>query len=157
MIAHLTLHRRLRWLGSSVLRMFTILSWDRHPEVEGDDICCCCSWKVRNNMMETARSSTHFWTDEQTQFMLNQLKELNILKFMDGRKTRNGELFKKVARKMEEAGFPRTPEQVRIRWKNVCQTRQWHKWSRSYVVPILRPLRRTPWEPTTGPSRTPRH
>ena len=61
----------------------------------------------------------HFWTDEQTQFMLNQLKELNILKFLDGRKTRNGDLFKKVARKMEEAGFPRTPEQVRIRWKNV--------------------------------------
>ncbi|XP_072253722.1 myb/SANT-like DNA-binding domain-containing protein 7 [Leuresthes tenuis] len=69
--------------------------------------------------MENARSSAHFWTYEQTQFMLNQLKDLNILKFMDGRKTRNEYLFIKVAQKMEEAGFPRTPKQVRIRWKNV--------------------------------------
>ena len=54
--------------------------------------------------------------------MLSQLKEMNILKFMDGRKTRNGELFKKVALKMVEASFPRTPEQVRIRWKNLKKT-----------------------------------
>ena len=51
--------------------------------------------------------------------MLHQLQELNILKFMDGRKTRNGDLFKKVAQKMKEAGFTRTPEQVRVRWKNL--------------------------------------
>ena len=72
-----------------------------------------------NNAMDNTRATTHFWTEEQTEFMLNVLKELNILKFMDGRKTRNGELFKKVALKMVEAGFPRTPEQIRSRWKNV--------------------------------------
>ncbi|TNN79268.1 Zinc finger protein with KRAB and SCAN domains 2 [Liparis tanakae] len=69
--------------------------------------------------MENMRAITHFWTEEQTTFMLNVLKELNILKFLDGRKTRNGELFKKVSLKMVEAGFHRTPEQIRIRWKNV--------------------------------------
>ena len=69
--------------------------------------------------MDNTRATTYFLTEEQTEFMLNVLKELNILKFMDGRKTRNGELFKKVALKMMEAGFPRTPEQIRIRWKNV--------------------------------------
>ena len=26
------------WIGSSVLRMLEIFSWDHHPEVEGDDI-----------------------------------------------------------------------------------------------------------------------
>jgi len=32
--------------------------------------------------MENTRATTHFWTEEQTEFMLNVLKELNILKFM---------------------------------------------------------------------------
>ncbi|TNN80401.1 hypothetical protein EYF80_009425 [Liparis tanakae] len=69
--------------------------------------------------MENTRATTHFWTEEQTECMLNILKELNILKFMDGRKTRNGGLFQKAALKMVKAGFPRTAEQIRIRWKNV--------------------------------------
>ncbi|XP_062376299.1 uncharacterized protein LOC134064396 [Sardina pilchardus] len=61
----------------------------------------------------------HFWSDEETEFMLCQLKALNILKYMDGRKTRNGNLFRKVAEHMEDAGFQRTSEQIRVRWKNV--------------------------------------
>ena len=39
-----------------------------------------------------ASAATHFWTDEETRFMLTQVQELNILKFMDGRKTRNADL-----------------------------------------------------------------
>ncbi|XP_056135260.1 uncharacterized protein LOC130111976 [Lampris incognitus] len=66
-------------------------------------------------------SRVHFWTDEETEYMLTQLKELNILKYMDGRKTRNGDLFKKVAEHMVGAGFKRTPEQVRVRWKHLKQ------------------------------------
>ncbi|KAM4570048.1 uncharacterized protein PAE49_009294 [Odontesthes bonariensis] len=69
--------------------------------------------------MEIARTNTHFWSEEQTRFMLTQLKELNIFKFMDGRKTKNRDIFKKVAQKLEEVGFPRTPKQVLIRWKNL--------------------------------------
>ena len=38
MIAHLTLDRRLQWLGSSVLRMLEFFPRDRQQEVEGDDI-----------------------------------------------------------------------------------------------------------------------
>ena len=34
----------------------------------------------------------------ETRFMLTQVQELNILKFMDGRKTRNADLFKKIAK-----------------------------------------------------------
>ena len=30
--------------------------------------------------------------------MLTQVQELNILKFMDGRKTKNADLFKKIAK-----------------------------------------------------------
>ncbi|XP_024132497.1 uncharacterized protein LOC112149189 [Oryzias melastigma] len=65
--------------------------------------------------------SLHFWTDEETEYMLGQLKEMNILKYMDGRKTRNGVLFRKVADQLEDAGFKRTPEQIRVRWKHLKQ------------------------------------
>lgn len=71
--------------------------------------------------MAKSTGKNHFWTDEETDFMLNQLKELNILKYMDGRKTRNADLFKKVAEQMDEGGFKRTPEQIRVRWKHVKQ------------------------------------
>ena len=53
--------------------------------------------------------------------MLTQVQDLNILKFMDGRKTRNAYLFKKMSVRMEDAGFVRTPEQIRIKWKNIRQ------------------------------------
>ncbi|XP_056452660.1 uncharacterized protein LOC130387538 [Gadus chalcogrammus] len=71
--------------------------------------------------MPLTKSSTHFWSDEESRFMLNQVKDLNILKFMDGRKTRNGYLFKRMSTRMAEAGFIRTPEQIRIKWKNIRQ------------------------------------
>ncbi|XP_051579612.1 fibronectin type 3 and ankyrin repeat domains 1 protein-like isoform X1 [Myxocyprinus asiaticus] len=66
--------------------------------------------------------SLYFWSDEETAFMLLQLKELDILKYIDGRKTRNGELFRKVAKKLEKAGFIRSPEQIRVRWKHLKQS-----------------------------------
>ncbi|XP_059204194.1 MICAL-like protein 1 isoform X2 [Centropristis striata] len=68
--------------------------------------------------MEAPRSA-HFWAEDESALMLTLLKERNILKYMDGRKTRNGNLFKKVAEQMREGGFSRTPEQVRIRWKHL--------------------------------------
>ncbi|XP_051502088.1 ankyrin repeat domain-containing protein 23-like isoform X1 [Myxocyprinus asiaticus] len=66
--------------------------------------------------------SLYFWSDEETAFMLLQLKELGILKYIDGRKTRNGELFRNVAKKLEKAGFIRSPEQIRVRWKHLKQS-----------------------------------
>ena len=66
--------------------------------------------------------SNHFWTDEETLFMLNQIKKLDILKFIDGRKHRNVHMFKKVSNKMVEAGFVRTVEQIRCRWKSLKQS-----------------------------------
>ena len=51
--------------------------------------------------------------------MLHQVQEFNILKFMDGRRTRNSNLFQKISSTMAEAGFVRTPEQFRIKWKNI--------------------------------------
>ncbi|XP_054629015.1 uncharacterized protein LOC129179603 isoform X1 [Dunckerocampus dactyliophorus] len=70
-------------------------------------------------MSSEGARGTHFWGEEEAVFLLQQLKELNILKCLDGRKTRNGEVFKKVAKKMENAGFIRTPEQIRVKWKRM--------------------------------------
>ncbi|KAK7907080.1 hypothetical protein WMY93_015692 [Mugilogobius chulae] len=69
--------------------------------------------------MTAAAKGTHYWTDEETAFMLTQLKELNILRCLDGRKKRNGEVFKRVAGELASAGYVRTAEQIRVRWKHV--------------------------------------
>ena len=69
--------------------------------------------------MASMKSATHFWTDEETPFMLHQVQELNISKCMDGRRTRNANLFQKISSRMAEAGFIRMPEQIRIKWKNI--------------------------------------
>ncbi|XP_061880025.1 zinc finger and SCAN domain-containing protein 20-like [Entelurus aequoreus] len=64
---------------------------------------------------------THFWSDEETIFLIHQLRESDILKYLDGRKTRNGKVFEKVANAMKNAGFRRSPEQIRVRWKRLKQ------------------------------------
>ena len=51
--------------------------------------------------------------------MLHQVQELSIFKCMDGRRTRNANLFPKMSLTRAEAGFIRMPEQIRIKWKNV--------------------------------------
>ena len=63
----------------------------------------------------------HFWSDRETIFMLDQMREMNILRYLDGRKNRNGDIFQKVSTKMREAGFVRTVEQIRCRWKSLKQ------------------------------------
>ena len=60
-----------------------------HPEVKGDVVRNSGVVAGKGQSIDTmASAATHFWTDEKTRFMLTQVQELNILKFMDGRKTR---------------------------------------------------------------------
>ncbi|XP_035289912.1 uncharacterized protein LOC118236024 isoform X1 [Anguilla anguilla] len=97
---------------------------------EPDVVCTLQSQTnmANSNIQRSVRSggainkSNHFWTDEETLFMLNQIKKLDILKFIDGRKHRNVHMFKKVSNKMVEAGFVRTVEQIRCRWKSLKQS-----------------------------------
>lgn len=58
-----------------------------------------------------------FWSERETMVMLRILEEMDIMKCLDGRKNRNGEIFKRVAERMGEEGYTRSPEQVRTRWK----------------------------------------
>ena len=53
--------------------------------------------------------------------MLAQMKEMDIMRFIDGRKHRNGDLFRMVGDRMRGAGFIRTVEQIRCRWKGLKQ------------------------------------
>ncbi|XP_029973164.1 uncharacterized protein LOC115406995 [Salarias fasciatus] len=39
--------------------------------------------------------------------------------FIDGRKCRDSEVYRKVSKKLREAGFIRTPDQIRHRWKTL--------------------------------------
>nr|XP_057926664.1 zinc finger and SCAN domain-containing protein 2-like isoform X2 [Doryrhamphus excisus] len=70
-------------------------------------------------MSSEGLGGTRFWGEEEAVFLLRQLKELNIFKWVNGRKIRNAEVFKKVAKKMEEAGFIRTFEQIKGKWKSM--------------------------------------
>ncbi|XP_061880718.1 zinc finger protein with KRAB and SCAN domains 2-like isoform X1 [Entelurus aequoreus] len=71
-------------------------------------------------MAQVGPRGTH-WGEDETVFLIQQLKDFNILRCLDGRKHRNGEVFTKVARELENAGFCRTPEQIRVKWKRMKQ------------------------------------
>ena len=47
-------------------------------------------------------------SEEETTVCLQIMKDLNIMQFIDGRTHRNGDIFKKVAERLKEAGFVRT-------------------------------------------------
>ena len=62
-------------------------------------------------MMKITEITNALLDGEETQFMLHKVQSFNILKFMDGRRTRNANLFQKMS--------STTPEQIRIKWKNL--------------------------------------
>lgn len=69
--------------------------------------------------MSSSRRSTHFWSEEETDFLLQTLKEMNIDRYTDGRKHRNSLIFRKVCARHREAGFARSCDQVKHRWKTL--------------------------------------
>ncbi|KAK2890636.1 hypothetical protein QQF64_006532 [Cirrhinus molitorella] len=69
--------------------------------------------------MSGGRRSTHFWSEEETDFLLQTLKEMNIDRYRDGRKHRNSLIFRKVCARHKEAGFARSCDQVKHRWKTL--------------------------------------
>jgi hypothetical protein len=101
-------------------------------------ICACVRWDCfstlnvslqhRNDRvrwcsldMVASGKSQHFWSENKILFMLNIIKEMDILKFLDGHKHRNGDVFNKVSAKMREGGFVRTVEQMSFCWKALKQ------------------------------------
>ncbi|KAA0709093.1 hypothetical protein E1301_Tti013707 [Triplophysa tibetana] len=67
----------------------------------------------------SSRKSRHFWGEEETDVLLQTLKEMNIDRYKDGRKRRNSLIFRKVCAKHKAMGFLRSCDQVKHRWKTL--------------------------------------
>ncbi|XP_056270518.1 pyrroline-5-carboxylate reductase 3 [Pseudoliparis swirei] len=57
------------------------------------------------------------WDVKETELFLDILKELDMKKCLDGRKVRNNKLFKVAHRRMTAAGYHRSVDQLKFRWK----------------------------------------
>ncbi|XP_062251082.1 pyrroline-5-carboxylate reductase 3 isoform X1 [Platichthys flesus] len=57
------------------------------------------------------------WDVRETELFLETLKELDMKKCLDGRKVRNNKLFKVAHRRMTAAGYHRSVDQLKFRWK----------------------------------------
>lgn len=57
------------------------------------------------------------WDVKETEIFLQILKELDMKNCLDGRKVRNSTLFKVAQRRMTAAGFDRSVDQLKFRWK----------------------------------------
>lgn len=57
------------------------------------------------------------WDVRETELLLEILKELDIANCLDGRKVRNNKLFKVAHRRMTAAGYHRSVDQLKFRWK----------------------------------------
>ena len=55
--------------------------------------------------MAKRKRTPHFWTEEETGHFIDTMKDMNIMAFVDGRKYRDGEIYKKVSEKLRKAGF----------------------------------------------------
>lgn len=69
----------------------------------------------KKNLAQNGQS-WHFWKDEDTEFFSRRLKEVDIMRRLDRRKCRTGDLFKAVADKLTDAGFVRMAEPARQRF-----------------------------------------
>ena len=57
------------------------------------------------------------WSEDETYFLIDLLKEARISEHLDGRKARTTEILQMVAHKFNEAGIRRTYDQIKNRWK----------------------------------------
>lgn len=59
------------------------------------------------------------WEVEETVLLLEILKELDIKNCLDGRKVRNTKLFRIAHRRLTAAGYHRSVDQLKFRWKSL--------------------------------------
>jgi len=67
--------------------------------------------------MEDSGIKKQNWDVKETELFLEILKELDMKKCLDGRKVRNNKLFKVAHRRMTAAGYHRSVDQLKFRWK----------------------------------------
>lgn len=67
--------------------------------------------------MEDSGFKKQNWDVGETELLLEILKELDIKNCLDGRKVRNTKLFRVAHRRMTAAGYHRSVDQLKFRWK----------------------------------------
>ncbi|RVE73671.1 hypothetical protein OJAV_G00033600 [Oryzias javanicus] len=67
--------------------------------------------------MEESGIKKQNWDVRETELFLEILKDLDMKKCLDGRKVRNNKLFKVAHRRMMAAGYHRSVDQLKFRWK----------------------------------------
>lgn len=67
-------------------------------------ICTCVKKKTTANIA-CRKSKIHFWSNEETSFLLNEMKTLNILHLLDGRKYSNGDPLQRLSGKFKLSNF----------------------------------------------------
>ncbi|XP_074524536.1 pyrroline-5-carboxylate reductase 3 isoform X1 [Halichoeres trimaculatus] len=67
--------------------------------------------------MEELGMKKQNWDVKETELFLEILKELDMEKCLDGRKVRNTKIFKVAHRRMTAAGYHRSVDQLKFRWK----------------------------------------
>lgn len=67
--------------------------------------------------MNESTNKKQNWDVRETELLLEILKDLDIKNCLDGRKVRNNKLFKAAHRRMTAAGYHRTVDQLKFRWK----------------------------------------
>ncbi len=56
---------------------------------------------------------THFWRDQETNLMLKEMKNLNILHLTNRQRHRNGDMLNKVSSKLVKTSFTQNVRQIR--------------------------------------------
>lgn len=57
------------------------------------------------------------WSYDETQILINIIKEKNILKIMDNKRFRIAEIFKSLENDMKSKGYCRSAKQIHIKFK----------------------------------------
>uniref|UniRef100_A0A8D3D7Z0 Pyrroline-5-carboxylate reductase n=2 Tax=Scophthalmus maximus TaxID=52904 RepID=A0A8D3D7Z0_SCOMX len=83
------------------------------------------------------------WDVKETELLLEILKELDMKKCLDGRKVRNSRLFKVAHRRMTAAGYRRSVDQLKFRWKLLKSA--YYKCKRAPGAPEPAPARIQGW------------
>lgn len=78
---------------------------------------CAKTLTICPQTMEDSGFKKQNWDVGETELLLEILKELDIKNCLDGRKVRNTKLFRVAHRRMTAAGYHRSVDQLKFRWK----------------------------------------
>ncbi|XP_046384535.1 uncharacterized protein LOC124154701 [Ischnura elegans] len=61
------------------------------------------------------------WSEQETMHLINLIKEEDIMRLLDGKRSRNSDIYMRLVGPMSEAGYIRDVNQLRTKWKHLQQ------------------------------------